>query len=252
MFHALLAGRVDTGALQLSIELLDIQELNEGVLRGRFDCSKASAAMAVTSSDRFEICDAGAAIGFGVGPLLVARPKALPLSADSRVLCPGEMTTAYLLMRRFFPQATTIEHRTFSEIMPALCQGKADYGVVIHEGRFTYESHGLTSRADLGALWEEAEQLPLPLGVIVVDRALPQEVRVSFGALVRRSIEYAMDHRDETLLTMRRFAQELDESVIWAHVDLYVNHWSLTLGDQGTLAVQALTRMAREQRVRQV
>jgi len=250
MFHALLAGKIETGALQLAIELLDIQELNEGVLRGRFDCSKASAAMAVSLSDRFEICDAGAALGFGVGPLLVARPNAGPLSAGSCVLCPGERTTAYLLMRRFFPKASTIEHRVFSEIMPALCRGEFDYGVVIHEGRFTYESHGLTCMADLGTLWEETEQIPLPLGVVVVDRALPREVRECFGGLVRRSIEYAMEHREEALSTMQRFAQELDESVIWAHVDLYVNKWSLTLGDEGTRAVQALARVALEEHER--
>ena len=244
MFHALLEGKLDTGGLELAIELLDVQELNERLQRGEFHFSKASAAAAVAMSKRFEVCAAGAALGFGLGPLLLSRPSAEPLSAQSLVLCPGAMTTAFLLMQHLFPQATRIEHRVFSEIMPALQCGEADYGVVIHEGRFTYGEHGLTMAADLGELWERSEQLPLPLGVIVADRSLPEEVRVHFGGLVRRSVAYACAHRQETLPTMKAYAQELNESVIWAHVDLYVNRWSLSLGEDGEQALRALQRVA--------
>jgi 1,4-dihydroxy-6-naphthoate synthase len=244
MFHALLEGKLDTAGLDLSIELFDVEQLNQGLRAGRFDFSKASAAAAIAMAARFEVCAAGAALGFGVGPLLLARPEAKPLSAETRVLCPGAMTTATLLMQHLFPQAVKVEHCVFSEIMPALKRGEADYGVVIHEGRFTYREHGLKLVADLGELWEQSEQLPLPLGVIVADRALPEEVRQRFGALVRRSIEYAHANRNETFATMRRFAQELDERVVWAHVDLYVNRWSLSLGDEGERALRALGRVA--------
>ncbi len=240
MFHALLERKLDTGGLDLTIELYDIQELNERLHRGQCHFSKASAAAAVAMSSRFEVCSAGAALGFGVGPLLLSRMNAKPPSADSVVLCPGATTTAYLLMRRLFPHATRIEHCVFSEIMPALERGEADYGVVIHEGRFTYRDHGLTLVADLGELWEHAEQLPLPLGVIVADRSLPEEVRAHFDDLVRSSVAYAFAHRHETLPTMKAHAQELDDRVVWAHVDLYVNQWSLALGEDGERALRAL------------
>jgi 1,4-dihydroxy-6-naphthoate synthase len=244
MFHALLERKLDTAGLDLSIELYDIQELNERLQRGALHFSKASAAAVVASSDRFEVCSAGAALGFGVGPLLLASPHSKPLSADATVLCPGAMTTAYLLMRKLFPHVNRIEHRVFSEIMPALERGAADYGVVIHEGRFTYRDHGLTLLADLGELWERAEELPLPLGVIAADRTLPEEVRAHFDLLVRRSVAYAFEHRHECLPTMKAHAQELDDQVIWAHVDLYVNQWSLALGDDGERALRAMERAA--------
>lgn len=245
MFHALLERKLDTGGFDLAIELYDIQELNERLQRGAFHFSKASAATAVATSSRFEVCSAGAALGFGVGPLLLSGPRAKPLSADAVVLCPGATTTAYLLMHKFFPLATRVEHCIFSDIMPALERGEADYGVVIHEGRFTYRDHGLTLVADLGELWERSEQLPLPLGVIVADRSLPEEVRSRFDELVRRSIAYAVAHRLETLPTMKAHAQELDNRVIWAHVDLYVNQWSLCLGEDGERALRAFEGAAR-------
>lgn len=244
MFHALLERKLDTHGLHLSIELYDIQQLNDGLLRRAFHFAKASAAAAVALGEHYEVCSAGAALGFGVGPLLLSAPKVGPLSQDSVVLCPGMTTTAQLLVRQFFPQVTRLEYRVFSEIMPALERGEADYGVVIHEGRFTYREHGLTLVADLGELWERSQHLPLPLGVIVAGRALPEEVKEYFDGLVRRSVEYALAHREETLSTMQAHAQELDERVIWAHVDLYVNPWSLALGDDGERALRVLQRVA--------
>lgn len=240
MFHALLERKLDTGGLDLAIDLYDIQELNDRLRRGAHHFSKASAAAAVVMSSRFEVCSAGAALGFGVGPLLISGPNAKPLSAESVVLCPGLTTTAHLLLRKFFPQASQIEHRVFSEIMPALERGEADYGVVIHEGRFTYRDRGLTLVADLGELWERSERLPLPLGIILADRSLPEEVRAHFDGLVRRSVAHALAHRQETLPAMKAHAQELDDRVIWAHVDLYVNQWSLALGEDGERALRAL------------
>jgi 1,4-dihydroxy-6-naphthoate synthase len=153
------------------------------------------------------------------------------------------MTTAYLLFQRFFPRATSVRHVVFSEIMPALERGDADYGVVIHEGRFTYAQSGLSLTADLGALWEKEFSLPLPLGCIVADRALPKDHRVAFSRAVRESIEYGYAHKEETFATMRRFAQELADPVIWQHVELYVNEWSIELGDDGGRAFECFDRL---------
>jgi len=238
MFHALLERRIDLSGVDISIELGDVQELNERVARGERDFSKVSCYAAALFADRYDVVPSGAALGFGVGPLLLARPGAPALRSAARILCPGALTTAGLLFRHFFPEAPVVENCVFSDIMPALVRGEADYGVVIHEGRFTYRSLGLELVADLGALWEVEFKLPLPLGCIVASRRLPEVVRRRFGELVRTSVHYGLTHRAETVVSMKRYAQELDESVMWSHVDLYVNDWSVDLGDEGRRALE--------------
>jgi 1,4-dihydroxy-6-naphthoate synthase len=243
MFHALLERRIRCDGFDLEIELLDVQQLNEGLARGEFSFSKASCYGATLMRERFELCGAGAALGYGVGPLVLARRDPPELNESARVSAPGHMTTAFLLFRHFFPQASQVSHVVFSEIMPALQRGEADYGVVIHEGRFTYEANGLEFVADLGGLWEQAFDAPLPLGCIVADRTVPKQHRDAFEVAVRNSIEYAYAHAEETLPTMRRYAQELDDAVIWKHVELYVNQWSLELGEEGRRAFKVLEQM---------
>jgi 1,4-dihydroxy-6-naphthoate synthase len=248
MFHALLERRVACEGFELEIELLDVQRLNEGLRRGEFAFSKASCFGAVQLQEQYEVCDSGAALGYGVGPLLLARKGAPPLAPSARVLSPGDMTTANMLFRHFFPEAVQASHVVFSEIMPSLESGEADYGIVIHEGRFTYQEKELSLIADLGELWERRYSVPLPLGCIVADRALPEAHRRAFNAAARASIEYAYAHRDETLPTMKRYAQELSDEVVWRHVDLYVNKWSLELGADGRQAFEIFRQVAQTAR----
>lgn len=243
MFHALLTGSVNPIGFELDIELKDVQQLNEGLSRGAFHFAKASCFAAALMRERYERATSGAALGYGVGPLVLSRKGAPPLNENARVLTPGGMTTAYLLLQKFFPLAKSVRHVVFSEIMPALERGEADYGVVIHEGRFTYAQSGLGLTADLGAMWEKEFSLPLPLGCIVADRSIPSEHRAAFSRAVRESIEYGYAHKEETLSTMRRYAQELEDSVIWQHVDLYVNEWSINLGDVGLRAFECFDRL---------
>lgn len=243
MFHALLEKRVKCEGFDLDIELMDVQQLNDGLAQGAFHFSKASCYAATLLTERFELVPSGAALGYGVGPLVLACRDAPTVLSTARVLTPGDTTTAFLLFKHFFPAARRIDHVIFSDIMPALERGEADYGVVIHEGRFTYQESGLSLVADLGALWEQKFSLPLPLGCIVADRRIPPEHRVAFGDAVRRSIEYGYAHRDETLATMRRYAQELADGVIWKHVDLYVNQWSLALGEEGEKAFRKFAEL---------
>ena len=245
MFHALLSGKVVCEGLDLDIQLMDVQQLNERLAQGELSFSKASCYAATLLEDRYALVPSGAALGYGVGPLLLARPGAAEDISLARVLAPGSMTTAFLLFQRYFPAARDISHTIFSDIMPALESGEADYGVVIHEGRFTYSTRGLSLVADLGALWEREFSLPLPLGCIVADRSLPQAHRDAFAVGVRKSIEFAYAHRDEALVTMRRYAQELSDDVIWQHVELYVNKWSLDLGAEGTAAFERFRGLVR-------
>jgi 1,4-dihydroxy-6-naphthoate synthase len=246
MFHGLLTGRIEVDGCDIEFELLDIQELNERVARGVFHFSKVSCFAAARLAEGYDRCPVGAALGYGVGPLLVGRPGHRVPIERARIFTPGRDTTAHLLLRAFYPGAQRVEHVVFSEIMPALQRGEVDYGVVIHEGRFTFKEMGLSLEADLGALWEERYQVPLPLGCLILDRRVPVADRLAFSEALRKSIEYGMAHRDEAIVSMRRYAQELSDDVLWRHVDLYVNRWSLELGDEGARAFQVFDRLVVE------
>jgi 1,4-dihydroxy-6-naphthoate synthase len=245
MFHAILERKLDLRGMEFDITLRDIQDLNRGVLAERYDFCKASSVAALRAAEAYELCPSGAAVGYGVGPLLLSRHDAPPLEKGARVLCPGESTTANALFRHFYPECGDVSQVVFSEIMPALRDGRADYGVVIHEGRFTYARFGLECVEDLGTLWEARYTMPLPLGCVVANRRVPADSRQRFAEVARASVEYAYAHRDETLSTMRRYAQELDDKALWAHVELYVNQWSVDLGEVGIKAFDRLANTLR-------
>jgi 1,4-dihydroxy-6-naphthoate synthase len=162
------------------------------------------------------------------------------------VLCPGEHTTATLLYRLFHAGEGAIEQVVFSEIMPALEAGTADFGVCIHEGRFTWQAHGLALVEDLGELWERATSAPLPLGGILARHSLGVSTIRTVTDVIRDSLAYAHTHPEDTVPTMRRHAQELTREVMFKHVDLYVNHWTTDLSDTGRAALEVLGRKAAE------
>jgi len=251
-FHALLERRIETPGLELAFELADIEELNRRFLGGEFDACKVSFA-ALAGRPAIRVLSAGAALGFGVGPVLVAsraarverggdgRPR---IPDGARVLCPGERTSASLLYRMFHRGEGRLEQARFSAILPALAAGEADFGVCIHEGRFTYAGMGLALVEDLGARWEERERVPLPLGGIALREGLGPETGAALEQAIGRSIDYARAHRGEALVTMRRHAEESSDDVLWKHVDLYVNDWTRDLGPQGSRAVERLRELA--------
>lgn len=243
MFHRFLAERGAVDGLQFESTLLDIQELNNSMDRGAFDFCKVSSVNALRGSETYRLCHVGASLGFGVGPLLLKRRGAKPLGNDSSILCPGAATTATALFKYFYPQSRDIRQVLFSEIMPALASGGADYGVVIHEGRFTYQDFGLELVADLGSMWEDRFLLPLPLGCIVAHKRVDPSVVALFERSLRDSISYADSHREAAIGVMQEHAQELKPGAIWAHVDLYVNEWSIDLGEEGQRAFAKLAEI---------
>lgn len=245
-FHAILEQRIDLRGLTFDVQLHDVQYLNERVAAGALDLSKISYHAAIKHRVTYAMLAAGSALGFGVGPLLLARKGAPPLSSDARVLTPGELTTAHLLFRAFYPAAATVDTVVFSEIMPMLQRGEADYGVVIHEGRFTYKDWGLELVSDLGKEWETRYALPLPLGGIAIRRDSSSAIAQTITTIVRESIAYADTHREEAFETMRRYAAELAPDVIWAHVDLYVNEWTRDLGEVGRRAISTFEGLAQQ------
>jgi 1,4-dihydroxy-6-naphthoate synthase len=241
-FHAILERRIDMRGFELDVELVDVQQLNDGLFAGRYDVAKASFHAALLLSDRFVVLASGAALGFGVGPLLVAAGPGRAPSPQSRVLCPGRTTTATLLYHCLHAHQGTVSHAVFTDIGPALLRGDADLGVLIHEGRLTYQRDGLTLVEDLGTSFERLADAPVPLGGILADRGLPDGTAAEFAALLRESIAYGWANRDEALVTIRRHAQEMDESVIWPYVELYVNDHTVDLGPEGARALAVLER----------
>ena len=254
-FHGILEGKVHLRDLDFRIDLLDVEELNRRLLAGDFDVAKASFHAALRLRGTLGVLPVGSALGFGVGPLLLAaRPDSHPRDPvpqphggprPARVLCPGAHTTATLLYELFHPSEGAVEQVVFSDIMPALEAGAADFGVCIHEGRFTWRAHGLALVEDLGAVWEKATAAPLPLGGILARHALGPDTIRTVTAVIRDSLAHARSHREETVPTMRRYAQELSDDVMFQHVDLYVNDWTTDLGETGRAALETLDRQAR-------
>ena len=254
-FHGILEQRVDLRGLNFRVELLDVEELNRRLFAGDFDMAKASFHAALQLAGDLGVLPVGSALGFGVGPLLLAaRTGTHPgdritphnRSGPPRVLCPGEHTTATLLYRLFHAGEGAVEQVVFSEIMPALEAGAADFGVCIHEGRFTWQEYDLALVEDLGEVWERETAAPLPLGGILARHTLGTEIVATLTAVLRDSLAYAHAHREDTTVTMRRHAQELADEVLFKHVDLYVNDWTTDLSATGRNALEVLGRKAAE------
>ncbi len=245
-FHALMNRCVDWQGLEFQIELLDIQQLNDRLFEGDFEVAKTSFHAALLLADATIVLPTGSALGFGVGPLLLAsNPNTIPSDASQRTLCPGKHTTAALLFALFYPDTSRVEHCLFSDIMPRLQQGQADFGVCIHEGRFTWQDEGLNLVEDLGTHWEAVANCPLPLGGLVASRRLPAETIARVQSVIRNSLEYSLANPNSALPTMRKYAQEFDDDVLMQHVDLYVNQWTRDLGSTGVDALARLSQMAR-------
>jgi 1,4-dihydroxy-6-naphthoate synthase len=244
-FHGLLTRAVEWRGLEFEVELLDVETLNEQLLAGDFDVCKASFHAALLAADDVVVLPSGSALGFGVGPLLLAAEQATrPTHASQLTLCPGRHTTAALLFDLFHPHSSRVEHVVFSEIMPRLEAGTADFGVCIHEGRFTWQAHGLALVEDLGTRWETETGSPLPLGGIVARRRLPTATIATVQRVIHESLMLALHDRDAALPTMRLHAQEFDDRVLMQHVDLYVNDWTVNLGPAGARALEELSARA--------
>jgi 1,4-dihydroxy-6-naphthoate synthase len=190
---------------------------------------------------QYELLDAGGALGKGVGPLLIAR-KPVPLTAidDCRIAIPGQRTTAHLLFSLAFPEARQKEFMIFSGIEDAVLSGAVDCGVIIHENRFTYQERGLIKLLDLGEFWERETGAPIPLGGIVLKKGPDPDLSKKINGLIRKSLEYAYSHYPELPEFVRSHAQEMDQRVMRQHIDLYVNSYSLSLGEDGEKAVATL------------
>ena len=240
MFDAIVNKRIDLEGYTFDVEYHDIEQLNERVLGGEAQVSKCSTALLRAVGERYRLLDSGSALGRGNGPLLVRRKgETTPIR---RIAVPGLYTTANALIGRLFPDIEERVPMLFSQIAASVERGEFDAGVLIHEGRFVYERRNLELVADLGLEWERQMGLPLPLGSIIVDRSLGEEVARDVDRLIRRSIEYAFANPSSSRDFIKSHAQELEDDVIDKHIALFVNDFSLTLGDEGRRAVKELIK----------
>jgi 1,4-dihydroxy-6-naphthoate synthase len=242
IFEALIHGRV-RAPFTVRTHTADVEELNAAAADARLDITKLSMAAVPGILEQYIVLNAGGALGRGCGPLLAARPGLAESEYPrARIAIPGFRTTANLLLSLHGAFRGPREAVRFDAVMPALLAGRADLGLIIHEGRFTYAQKGLRLVLDLGEWWEKAKGLPLPLGVIAVRRSLGMEVASAVQAAVRASLAHAEAHPEDGRDFIRSLAQEMDPEVMAGHIALFVNEFSKDLGADGREAVAVLLR----------
>ena len=249
IFHAMLHGCIDTGGLNFIPHMHDVEVLNQKAFAETFHITKLSFYAYLKLKKTYEILDSGSALGYGCGPLLVGRSSDL-LTPKAKIAIPGECTTAYLLLKLWNPEIENIEVVRFDLILEGVKKGRYDAGLIIHEGRFIYPKYDCVKIIDLGEWWEAKTALPIPLGCIAVrkDRST-LSLKNDIESLLRNSVKYALENRGASRDFVRLHAQELDEQVIDGHIDLYVNDFSVSLGDTGRKAIEALEEMARWKKI---
>jgi 1,4-dihydroxy-6-naphthoate synthase len=247
MFYPLVHRLVDTDGLSFNERLEDVESLNLLALRGELDVTKVSYHALGHIRDEYALLRSGSALGRGCGPLLVgADGISLGDLAGKTIAVPGRYTTALLLLRLFDPALENFIEMPFNEIMDAVLRGDADAGLIIHESRFTYQGYGLHKLLDLGEWWEGETGLPIPLGGIVARRSLGAETIAGIERALRDGVAYARTHPDEAARYICEHAQEMSREVCASHIDLYVNDFSLDLGDEGLQAIRCLMERAEQ------
>lgn len=248
MFDAIVNKRIDTEGLDFEVQMMDVEALNNAAFSGAIDVTKLSYHAYAYCNENYVLLDAGSALGRNCGPLLISKrviSQEEVASGKLRIAIPGKFTTANFLLGLAFPAATDKTPLIFSAIEQAVLDETFDAGLIIHENRFTYEAKGLKKIIDLGEFWESTTGAPIPLGGIVIKRSLPENVKQKMNRILRKSVEYAFANRDASLPFVREHAQEMSEEVMYKHIDLYVNDFSASLGEEGRRAVELLFEKAK-------
>jgi 1,4-dihydroxy-6-naphthoate synthase len=240
MFYGLATKKITTGNFKFNHKLEDIQSLNQKACEGVYDITAISIASYASVADHYLLLPTGASFGDRYGPIVVAKGS---LAAGNlkrkRVAVPGKMTTAYLTLTLYEPEIEAVVV-PFDQILDCVGKGEADAGVVIHEGQLNYSLHGLRKVVDLGEWWHQQTSLPLPLGGNVIRKSLDADVIRRVARILRASIRYSLDHREEALDYAMQFARGLDHFAVDRFVSMYVNKWTLGYGELGRRSVQTL------------
>jgi len=244
IFKAIAKGLIDTRGMNFNILLEDVETLNQNAAREQYQITKLSFAALGSLLDKYALLRTGAALGKGCGPMVISLPnRQIDQQSKPIIAVPGLGTTAYHLFcfymaDRFAGMDFQVLPMPFEKIMPAVTEGRADFGVIIHEGRFIYQNLGLEMKTDLGQWWEKTTDLPIPLGCIAVHRDLPVETASSVQSLIKESIDHGFAHPQTGRDYIKTHAQEMADDVVDQHIGLYVNEFSRDIGDLGTRAVE--------------
>jgi 1,4-dihydroxy-6-naphthoate synthase len=245
VFHAMLNNLVDTHGLLFNVHIDDVETLNREAKQGMHQVTKLSFAAWLKLKDKYDLLDSGAALGFGCGPLLVARSNNISVE-EAMIAVPGIDTTANMLFTLRYPNAKKITAARFDEILPGIRDGRFDAGVIIHEGRFVFKNYGCEQVIDLGEWWEQETASPIPLGCIAIRRdAETIAHKEAIESIIRDSVKYAFNNPRASRGYVKSLAQEMDDNVIDQHIRLYVNDFTISLGEKGRKAVKKLEEMSR-------
>jgi 1,4-dihydroxy-6-naphthoate synthase len=246
IFDALIHHKIDTEGLTFDVFYEDVETLNQKAFTAELDITKLSYHAYAYLIENYVLLHSGSALGFGVGPLLICdNPSYLKEGigsfasriGDLTIGIPGKYTTANFLLSLAFPEAQNKVEMKFSDIEGALLNRNIDLGVIIHENRFTYEDKGLLKILDLGEYWEKLTSAPIPLGGIMVKRGLPDDIKQKVNRIIQRSVKFAIQNPLSGLEFIRSHAQEMSTDVMYKHIELYVNKYSVNLGEEGRRAV---------------
>jgi len=243
IFDALVNHKIDTEGIEVNAVLEDVETLNRWALAGKLDITKLSFPAFFQSLNDYILLDSGSALGKGVGPLLITKNKNQLTESEvnhATVALPGKNTTANLLFSFAYPQAVKKQFVIFSGIEDAVLSSKTDLGVIIHENRFTYQQKGLNKVIDLGEYWETKMNAPIPLGGIAIKRTIEPAQAKRINKLIRKSLDYAFAHYPFITDYVKEHSQEMSEDVMRKHIELYVNNYSLELGNDGRKAIEIL------------
>jgi 1,4-dihydroxy-6-naphthoate synthase len=248
IFYALVHKKINTGDLNFKEILLDVETLNQKALNGELNITKVSYHAFANIREDYCLLHSGGALGRGCGPLVIAKKEfEIKDLIGKKIAIPGELTTAYLLLQLFEPSfKNNVKIMAFDEIMNAVKNEEVDAGLIIHESRFTYASYGLKKILDLGEWWEKETGFPIPLGCMIAKKTLGKDLISEVDSMIKKSVIYAMDHREETKKYIKSHSQELDDSVIDKHIELYVNKYSIDISKDGIAAVEELFRISEE------
>ena len=253
IFDAMIHGKIDTEGLDFQIEMADVEVLNKKAMQGSIDITKLSYHAYAYLTSQYQLLHSGSALGSNCGPLLIAKKQYVYKQIPTlKVAIPGKYTTANFLLSYAFPKLRNRTELLFSDIENAVLMENADAGLIIHENRFTYMEKGLLKLIDLGEYWETNTGLPIPLGGIVVRRNIPTDTQQKINRVLRRSVEFALQHPDQTLPFVRQYAQEMEDKVMMQHIQLYVNDYTVDLGEKGKQAIRHMYQKAAELNIAEI
>lgn len=250
IFDALVNKKIDTQGIDFEVAYADVEQLNRWAMEGKLDITKLSFHAYAYCIQNYVLLNSGSALGNNCGPMLIARN---PLRTEdiniAKIAIPGKMTTANFLLGILYPQAKNKVEKVFSAIEGDVLNGNVDMGLIIHENRFTYQKKGLHKVTDLGEEWETKTHSPIPLGGIFIKRSIGAEIQHKVDSLIRQSIEFAFANPDSSRDYVKQHSQEMEDNVIEQHINLYVNKYSVNLGEDGKRAIETLFEIGKENNI---